>query len=490
MDNSYKDMAKSSGIVAFVQIFQMAFSLLRNKLVALFIGASGFGIWSLFQTFMDMAVSFSTFGLDQGGVREIAKSSSDKTSTSKCIFAFRVAILSISIIFSIIILCFAEDISQYIFKTSGYAGGIRILAITLIFYGISKGGYAILNGLHALKSLAISQVISSVSGSIGAILIIYFCGENGIPYALSVVIVVSAIITSHYIKKQKIGFTSLSWVEFRDYVKKLMYLGLGFTIAGIVSTVMTMMSKSYLNLHYDLDTVGIYQASWTISNLYIGIILSAMGIDFMPRLSKVSSDDTQMNLLINQQIQFGMSLASIGGTLVLLFSPLILLILYSSEFVTGVSIIRWQFLGVVLRVVAFPFSYSIMAKGKPIQYATIQVIFWITDYLLLRLFSSVGGFDALGINYFVAYILYLLLTCFACVYNHNFRLSKETKKIVLLAMVFICLFWILCLCLDGIILYIVGMILWCIQFYFTNKYINQVMKIDLFKFVKSKLLRK
>lgn len=131
-----------------------------------------------------------------------------------------------------------------------------------------------------------------------------------------------------------------------------------------------------------------------------------------------------------------------------------------------------------------------MAKGKPIQYAIIQVIFWITDYLLLRLFSSVGGFDALGINYFVAYILYLLLTCFACVYNHNFRLSKETKKIVLLAMVFICLFWILCLCLDGIILYITGMILWCIQLYFTNKYINQVMKIDLFKSVKSKLLRK
>jgi hypothetical protein len=31
MTNNYKEMAKSSGLIAFVQIFQMLFGLIRNK---------------------------------------------------------------------------------------------------------------------------------------------------------------------------------------------------------------------------------------------------------------------------------------------------------------------------------------------------------------------------------------------------------------------------------------------------------------------------
>ena len=67
-NNSYKQMAKSSGIVAFVQIFQMLFGLVRNKAIALIVGTSGFGIWSLYHTFLEMTGNFSVFGLDRGGV--------------------------------------------------------------------------------------------------------------------------------------------------------------------------------------------------------------------------------------------------------------------------------------------------------------------------------------------------------------------------------------------------------------------------------------
>ena len=45
MENTYKSILKSSGLIAYVQIFQMALGLVRNKVVALVLGASGFGIW-------------------------------------------------------------------------------------------------------------------------------------------------------------------------------------------------------------------------------------------------------------------------------------------------------------------------------------------------------------------------------------------------------------------------------------------------------------
>lgn len=483
-NNNYKEMAKSSGIVAFVQLFQMFFSLLRNKIIAILLGSAGFGIWSLLNTFIEMVTSFSVLGLDQGGVREIAKSSESSSSIGKCIFTFRISILICSVFFSLIIFYFSDEISIKLFNNTNYSSGIKFISIVTIFYGIAKGGYAILNGVHALKYLAKSQILSAIIGSLGSISIIFFWGEIAIPYALAIVIFSMAIITSLYVKKLEIKSILPQKNEFLSILKKLLSLGIGFTIAALVASLMTLLSRSYLSNHYDLQAVGIYQASWTISNLYIGIILSAMGVDFMPRLAKISHDDNLMNQQINQQIEFGITLSSIGITFILLFSPLILHILYSNEFIIGTNIIRWQILGVALRIVAFPFSYSIMAKSKPIQYAVIQTVFWVLDYIFLILFSKLWGFNALGVNYFIAYIFYAIMTYFACKHNHKFSFSSKTKKISIISCIFICIFWLFTFIISNkFLLYGIGIGVWIIQFIIVNRFMTKTMGFNIFSLV-------
>lgn len=489
-NTNFKEMAKSSGIVAFVQLAKMIFGLLRNKLIAILIGASGFGIWSLYYTFVEMVSTFSAFGLDQGGVREIAKTSNDKEAIGKCIFTFGLAILLISFFSGIIVFIMAEKISLYLFNTLEYINGIRIISVLVVVYGISKGGYAILNGVRALKYLAISQIISAIVGSLSAILLVYWVGTFGIPYALATVIASSAIMTVIYVRKLKIRIEIPKRREFYLRLRSLLYLGLGFTIAGLISSIMTLQSRSFLSSHYNMEAVGIYQASWTIANLYIGIILSAMGIDFMPRLAKISDDNQAMNKLINQQIEFGVALSSIGITFIILLSPIILYVLYSSEFIAGTSIIRWQVLGVALRVLAFPFSYSIMAKGKAIQYALIQVFFWTGDYLLLMFFSHLWGFDALGINYFVAYCFYLAFTYLACRHNHNFAFSKNSNFVILISAIFIIITLGVCWGIKSYWVYVAGSLVWIIQFVLTYFYVKEKMGIDVWQLIKIKVLKK
>lgn len=487
--HEYKDMAKSSGIIAMVQIFQMAFGLVRNKVVALLIGASGFGVWSIFHSFIEMCSSFSTFGLDQGGVREIAKNSESAEKIGKCIFTFRAAILSISILAGALIFAFAGPINDWLFDSQDYVLGVRVVAFLICVNGIAKGGYAILNGVRAIRYLALSQIISAVVGSIGAIAVIYFFKESGIPYALSIVTVSMAVVTLIYIKKLRIKTVVPARGEFRGILKSLLHLGLGFTVAGIVASMMTLCSRGYLNSHYSMDAVGIYQASWTIANLYIGVILAAMGVDFMPRLSKVCDDNCKVNGLIDKQIEFGICVASVGAAIVMLLAPYILVLLYSSEFTLGTTIIRWQILGVMLRIIAFPFSYAIMAKGKPLQYAFIQVVFWTGEFGLLVLFSNLWGFDALGINYFVAYIGYMLMTYLACRHNSRYAMSVQTRRIVACALMFIALFWAICMFTDGYVTYVLGGMLWCVQLSVMNRILKRVMDINIIQLVKGFVVR-
>lgn len=172
MSNSYKNMAKSSGLIAFVQVFQMVFGLIRNKGISLIVGTTGFGIWSLYHTFIEMLSSFSVFGLDQGGVREVARTSDSKENVAKTIYTFRLIILLLSVIFGTLVFLFAVQISEYLFGTDRFKAGVQFLSLTVVFNGIARGGYAILNGVRALRYLAVSQIIAAILGSLGSIALV------------------------------------------------------------------------------------------------------------------------------------------------------------------------------------------------------------------------------------------------------------------------------------------------------------------------------
>jgi len=434
--SSYKEIVRTTGMIAIVQVIQIIFGALRNKIISVVLGAKGFGIWGLYSTYIEMVSAFSVLGLDQSGVREIAKND-DHVAVAKCIWIFKRALLYFSLSITLLSIIFSKNVSALLFGTKEYYVGVMVVSFAILCNGVSKGQLAILNGLRDIRGIAISQIIGSIVGSVACITLAYILGLNGIPIFLVAIGFTAVLSTWWFVRQTNIKPIRPSNEEAKNIFKKLIYLGLGYSAAGIIASVMTLLSRTYLAKNYDLTAVGIYQASWTISNLYIGTILSAMGVDFMPRIMKLINNSQKLNETVNEQIELGTLVASIGVLGIITFSPIILHMLYSTEFIIGVSIIRWQVLGVSLRVIAFPFSYLIMAHNKPFTYIIIQAIFWTGDYLLLIIFSSKFGFNGLGINYFAAYIVYLCLTYIACHKITGFKFSYLLKKIFLISSIFI-----------------------------------------------------
>jgi len=64
MDNnkSYKTIVKTTGLIDAVQVFQIVFGLIRNKVLAILVGTHGVGIWGLYKNFTDMAAKTKPFG--------------------------------------------------------------------------------------------------------------------------------------------------------------------------------------------------------------------------------------------------------------------------------------------------------------------------------------------------------------------------------------------------------------------------------------------
>ncbi|SMO96769.1 O-antigen translocase [Gracilimonas mengyeensis] len=487
MNNSYKSIIKSNGLIGFVQVSKMFFGLIRNKVIAVLLGTQGFGVWSLYMTYLEMVNTFSTLGLDKSGVREISKISDDEEAVAKCIYVFRRTLLVSSSFFALLSIIFSKTISRSLFDSSEYAIGIVIVSFAIIFNSVSKGQVSILNGLRDLKGLALSQILGSFVGTVSTIIFVYWLGIDGIPFYLFLVGLTLVMSTWWFVRKLRIPVIKPEFNEYKKLLFQLVKLGLGFSIAGIIFSFMTYLSKVYLSQNFDVEVVGIYQASWTISNLYVGILLTAMGIDFMPRLMKVIDSEKRMNTLINEQMELGLLVSSIGIIFVLFFAPLILQVLYSKSFVVGEEIIRWQILGVSLRVLGFPFSHTIMAREKPIIYVLVQSLFSVSDYLLIIFFSNLYGFDGLGINYFIAYLLYLSVTGVICYKMFSYKPSMLLLRIILIVYSIILGSWIVTDIYSGIYINILGIIVLLVMSWWIDQVLKKNMSISLINMILKKI---
>ncbi len=486
MSNSYKTIAKTSGIIGVVQIIKMLFGVVQNKVLALVIGTEGFGVWGLYNSFLEMINSFSTLGVEASGVREIARAK-NKKHAMQTIWIVKQVVFFSALIVCIGIILFAKKISSFIFGNENYYIGFIIISVAVFFNGLVKSNISILNGLRLIKSLAFSQIIGFVFGSIFVIISVLIFKQKIIPFLFVISVLCLFFSTSFFIKRSFLIPSAPAKKEIFFNVKKLVYLGLGFTISAIIGSLMSFFSRKYLVDSFDLSTVGIYQSCWTISNLYVGTILTAMGVDFMPRLMKVIGDRDTSNRMISEQLEFSVLLSSIGIIFMLIFSPYILSFLYSEDFEIGSVLIRYQTLGVSLRVFGFVFGYVIMAYNKPILFVLTQSIVFVLDYVFLILLSELFGFDGLGLNYFFSYLIYVFVTYFLCRKYFSIKLSRRLKKILFLEWVVIFISSMIVLLFDSFMLVFSGLVL-CICYSFLVNYIlKKYMHIDFFQLVKSKI---
>ncbi|MDP2485779.1 oligosaccharide flippase family protein [Pseudoalteromonas marina] len=487
MSNSFKTIMKTTGVVGAVQVIKLLFGLIRNKLIAFYFGPAGLGMWGLYLSFTEMVQGLACLGLEKSSVKQIAENHQDEFKKHLTIKVAQLSLITFSVICSVTVAIFAAELSIVIFGNIEYQIGVLICSGVILFNCLSASYRSILNGLNEIKALAISQLIGILIGNIIVFLLIPFLEISAIPYYFLIVAICAFIPTFIFVKKLKIPSPALTFAEGFEQFSMLMKVGFAFWISAIFMTFITFMVNIFLKDNLNLEVVGIYQASWTISNLYIGIILSSMGIAFFPKICQVVQDKQQANTLINEQIEFGLlvSLPFVVG--IFIFAPILLMILYSSEFSAGEWIIRWQMLGVIIRLLGFPFGYALMAKGKAIQYTIAQFLFSSLNYGLIIWFVNNYGFEGLGINYFVAYVIYTIIVGLLNYRFLNYKPSIYLIKIFAFYLVVICISMMLFFIFDGVLLYIFGVLVVIVSMCFSYYQLSTKLNINVVSYIKSKL---
>lgn len=291
-------VVKALGVFGSIEVISMACAVVRTKLVALWIGAAGVGVISLYNATLELLKGILQLNLRQSAVREIAAAPAADRPVQ--ISATRRCGLVIGVLSAIITAALAPVLSLAAFGSYHYSWSFVILAATMAATAIAAGRSAILQGLGMLRQLARATMWAALTSTAAAIVLFYFFRFSAIvpvlvifPFSTLLFLLLQPVPAS----AARVDTTALKAASWR-----IVRMGGWLTVASGIALAADYALRVWLGAVADIDTVGLFQAGFTIVNTYIGVVFTAISMEFYPRLSSTIARPSTTRTLVAHEI--------------------------------------------------------------------------------------------------------------------------------------------------------------------------------------------
>ena len=435
-ENSYGNILKRISAFGGVQVFNILINIARGKFVALFLGPAGMGISQLLTSSTNTIQQLSSLGLNLSIVKETASRKDDSESLPHAMATARRLILLTSALGAALCLILSPLLSLWTFGDYSYTLSFVALSVMVALMVAANGHLALLQGMGEVKRLSKASLAGGLAGLFCGVPLYYFFGADGIVPAM--IILALAIFLFYYIsfrKSVKADSIKFSWSSHKPIVKKLVSLGLVLMVGSLVGTFTNYAINIFVRAYGSEEMVGLFQSANSITNQYVGVIFSALALDYFPRLSSVSHDTRKLCEVVNRQAEIVILIVTPLVLLLMLTAPLVIQILLTDSFLEVTPLMRWLGFGVLVQSVSFPMGYILIAKDNRKVYIWLEVVFsnlmWIACSMgFFYLYSLIG----LGISLVVRASIDVAVTYCVCRKAYGFRITGKTASIVAISL--------------------------------------------------------
>jgi len=431
---SYGQILKSTAIFGGSSVINIAIGIIRTKILAVLLGPAGVGLMGMYSSIMNTTSGLAGMGLSSSGIREIAdaEASGDAIRIASARQALRLATLAFGGVGALSLLLLCLPISKGVFGDAKHAGAVAWLSLGVAFSIFDGSQGALLNGLRRINDMARASIFGSIVGLAIASALIWGLRERGIALYLVAVTVTSYTVSYYFVRRLRLVSISADFIKIRSTINTLLSLGAVFMLSGLIYRGSQLLVRLIIVRTLGIEANGIFQAAITVTNIYLGLVLSSMAADYYPRLTGAASDQKLSNQLINEQTEVALLL---GGPLILgmlAFAPLIIPLFYSAKFTGAIDILRWQLVGDIFKIVSWPLGFLVLARGMKRWFLLTEslwnVFFPIIVWVGIRRF----GLGVTGIGYMLCYILHLCVMYLVAKWTNNFSLTLKNHKILLI----------------------------------------------------------
>jgi O-antigen/teichoic acid export membrane protein len=416
--SSYAQIVKTTSLFGGVQFLNIIISIVRTKLIAVFIGPAGMGIISLLNSAINIISGISGLGIETSAVKHISGKykDNDLKSVATTVSVVKKLVLVTGVFGALLAIFLSSWLSTLTFGNTDYTLAFVFISITVLFKQLASGQLVVLQSLRRMRLLAKANFYGNLMGLLVSIPVYYYYRIDAIIPTLIIISLSSLLFAFYFSKKIEIPKKDVPTKELLIEGKGIVKLGVLLTISGLLTLLSSYLIQIYVGKVGGIEEVGFYTAGFTLLNSYVGIIFTVMSTDYFPRLSSISDDNTKVRASVIQQSFLSILIITPIIILFLTCIPLIVRIIYTPAFISIIPMVCFGILAMLFRAVSWSMGFILIAKGDSKVFILTAVVFNI-----LSLFLNIAGYyfyglEGLGLSFLVYYVI------------HFFALKVITKK--------------------------------------------------------------
>jgi PST family polysaccharide transporter len=389
----------------------MIFSLLSQKVLAIYIGAEGIAQVGSFRNILNFFEQFSIFGAFNGIVKYISEQKDNKVELSK-LFSTSLVFIAIASISSFVVLFFGANQLNALIFGNNYDFGFffQILAFMIPFMGITTLLNGFINGFSDYKIYAKANIIIVVLSTILLVLLTIEKDLEGSLLALSLIPLLQCLgLVFFFFKKYRAYINKISFSLI--YKNKLLsYSLMTLTVVLLINWVDVVVR----NLIYDTiggKEAGYWTAMTSVSKTYMQFSSAIFPLYILPKYSEMTNTLEFRKEVVNV-FKLLIPVFAIGMLVIFILKNLIIQVLYTSDFLAMSNLFKWQLLGDLVKLVALIVSYLFLAKRQIGYFIFTEVLSVVLFYAFSKYFIGAYGTEGIVMAHFVRYIIYFVVVLF------------------------------------------------------------------------------
>lgn len=391
-------------VFAGVQTSGVLCSIVRAKLIALWIGPAGVGLNALLSNAFMMLSQLAQLGISVSGVREIASAGNASLRHRAIAAVLRWSVL-LGMAGGALTLLLSPLLSWLTFDDFSHSWMFAVMSVAVLASVVSAGRQAVLQGTEDLQRLARLMTLSVLLSTAMAAPLFWWLRLQAIPWVVLMFAVVPAVL---YLTDSTIRHHSRPSAGTPEQKSAASFISLGaaLTLSSVLTIAAGYILTVFLNRFASMSEVGIYQAGYSVINNYLGVLVTALSVGYYPLLSSQAHSPRRCAVLVSRQLWLITCLLLVAVPVFLLCRRLIVWILYTPQFYTALPYLTLAVGGGALKLISNSMATMMLVKADIKAYMASEIISEIIGLGLSIAGYLLWGIAGMGLAYTLWYALY------------------------------------------------------------------------------------
>lgn len=397
---------KTSLLNGLAVLVKLLTSLLLNKVLAIYVGPSGYAVIGQFQNLISV-VGTVAGGATNSGVTKYTAQYHDDPGRQQAVWRTAATLAAIGTgVFSLPLLAFRKPLAHWALGDEGMSGVIAWLAASLVFLVFNGLMLAILNGRKAVTPYVMANIIGSlITAAVATALVLRF-GLYGALVALAISQAVACVATAGLFRR----VCKLRWTTFlgrvdRDIARALGGFALMTLTSALVIPLAQVVIRQGLVTQIGWQGAGLWQALSKISEMHLMLLTTTLSVYFLPRFSEIR-DAVELRAEVAKGYRFVLPMVIASALLLFALREPLIQALLTGAFLPLVDVLGWQLCGDVLKVSSWLVGFTLVSHARTTAFIVTELAFSVLLVALTLAGATFDGLRGTAIAYASTYALH------------------------------------------------------------------------------------